>query len=244
MLITPIAVLWASYYTCNFVRDVNPRLSKCEWNLFCDNHVIITYWLKSVRKFTFLKHHSFFWKHAVTVNLKKFSSNTIFRWYTFRKLWLFNYFSGRPNKVKERFWNVSDWALCGWYMTWKCCWYLLKILVSLSSVSTLYHAGQSTQDTIAIIPWLICVLFICIESDLFKSSDYYVLFFPFEKSFKYYEKLFQFHHYMFLKKILLLNKPKTKCVIRKRNLYFLTSWKIVKFYLQKFVISIWSQTLF
>ena len=43
-----------------------------------NNYVNITDWLKKrVRKFTFLK-HSFFWKHTVFVNLKKFSSNDIF----------------------------------------------------------------------------------------------------------------------------------------------------------------------
>ena len=49
-----------------------------------------------------------FWKHTVPVNLKKFSSNTISRLYTWGKFYMvkLNYFSGRPNKVKERFWNI------------------------------------------------------------------------------------------------------------------------------------------
>ena len=44
------------------------------------------------------------WKRTVTVNPKKFSSNTIFRWYTFGKFYIakFNYLSERPNKVKNR----------------------------------------------------------------------------------------------------------------------------------------------
>ena len=38
----------------------------------------------------------FFWKRTVKVNLNKFSSNTIFRWYTLRKFHIikFNYLSG------------------------------------------------------------------------------------------------------------------------------------------------------
>ena len=73
---------------------------------------------KRMRKFTFLK-YSFFWKHTVTVNLKKIFSNTNFRWYTFSKLYIlkFIYFSGRPNKLKEMFWNIFVWPLCWWY--WK-----------------------------------------------------------------------------------------------------------------------------
>ena len=83
-------------------------------NVFRDNQVIIIYWLiKSIRKFTFLR-YSFVWKHTATISLKKFSSNTIFSWYNFGRFYIvkFNYFSGRPNKVKEMFWNIFDWPLC------------------------------------------------------------------------------------------------------------------------------------
>ena len=47
----------------------------------------------------------FFGKRTVTVSLKKFTSITIFRWYTFGKFDVvkFSYFSGRPNKMKEMF---------------------------------------------------------------------------------------------------------------------------------------------
>ena len=57
-----------------------------------------------MRKFRFLK-YLFFRKITVTVNLEKLSSNTIFGWYTFGRFHIakFNYFNGRPNKVKERF---------------------------------------------------------------------------------------------------------------------------------------------
>ena len=61
----------------------------------------------------------FFWKcrFFFTATLKNFSSNTIFRWYTFGKFYIvkLNYFSGRPNKGRERFWNLSNWPLCWWY---------------------------------------------------------------------------------------------------------------------------------
>ena len=57
---------------------------------------------KTIRKFTFLN-YSFFWKRTAIVNLKKFSSNTVFRLYTFREFYIvkFIYFSGKPNKVKQ-----------------------------------------------------------------------------------------------------------------------------------------------
>ena len=37
-------------------------------------------------------------------------------WYTFGKFYIakFNYFSGRPYKVKEMFWNIFYWPLCWW----------------------------------------------------------------------------------------------------------------------------------
>ena len=65
-----------------------------------------------IRKFTLLK-YSLLKMYCWTFNLKKFSLNTIFRWYTFGTFCIvkFNYFSGRPNKVKEKFWNIFDWTL-------------------------------------------------------------------------------------------------------------------------------------
>ena len=48
------------------------------------------------------------WTHTVPVNHKKLSSNTIFRLYTSEKFYMvkFLYFSRRPNKGKEMFWNI------------------------------------------------------------------------------------------------------------------------------------------
>ena len=64
---------------------------------------------------------------------------------------------------------------------------------------------------------------------LFKSWYCYVLFLPFKKFSKYYEK------YSWLQNSMLTN-IRNKCVLRKINLYFLTLWKMAKLFLQKFVI--------
>ena len=44
-------------------------------------------------------------EYCYTANLEKFSSNTIFRWYTLATFYIvkFNYFSERPNKGKRKF---------------------------------------------------------------------------------------------------------------------------------------------
>ena len=64
-------------------------------------------WKKIIRKFTFLN-YSFFWKRAVTLNLKNFSWSTIFRWCTFGKFFIveFNYLSGRLRKGKRSFGKI------------------------------------------------------------------------------------------------------------------------------------------
>ena len=64
---------------------------------------------------------------------------------------------------------------------------------------------------------------------LFKSCYCYVLFLPFKKFSKYYEKYSWFQNSM-------LTNIRNKCVLRKINLYFLTLWKMAKLFLQKFVI--------
>ena len=109
-----LVVLWASYNICNIIRDVKLWFLRCgcKVNLFCDNQVLITHWWKKDKKFTFSK-NSFSWKCTVTVNLKKFSSNTTFRWYTFGKFFIvkFNYSSGRLIRWKRYFWSIFDWPL-------------------------------------------------------------------------------------------------------------------------------------
>ena len=74
---------------------------------------------KRMRKCTFFEVLIFFWKRTATVNRKKLSSNTIFRLKNFGKFYTVkvNYFSERPNKVKERCWHIFDWPPCCWY--WK-----------------------------------------------------------------------------------------------------------------------------
>ena len=64
---------------------------------------------------------------------------------------------------------------------------------------------------------------------LFQRNHCYILFLLFKKFFKYYETIF-------LIRTSLLTNKRNKCIIGKINLYFLTSQKMVKFFLQKFVI--------
>ena len=72
---------------------------------------------------------------------------------------------------------------------------------------------------------------------LFKSYYCYVLFLPFEKSFKYYEKCIYFYLCIFFKKNYFFNKYKKQmCYKENKSLVFLTSLKIAKFFLQRFVI--------
>ena len=134
--LVPLVVLWASYYTCNIIRDVNPWFWKCGWkvNLFCDNHVIITYRPKkryensrfwSTHCFlVFVLFFVFFGKRTIRVNLSKFSPNTIFRIYFVGIFHIvkFNDFNGRLNKVNKRCWNIFDWPLCWWYRKSKYHW--------------------------------------------------------------------------------------------------------------------------
>ena len=86
--IPPVGLLRLQYY-----QRCEPMILKFGWkvNLFCKKHVFITYWPeKRIRKFIFLR-YSFFWKCTVTVNLKKFSLNIIFREYTFGKFYIANF---------------------------------------------------------------------------------------------------------------------------------------------------------
>ena len=99
MPIPSLVPLWASYYTCNIIRVENLWFSKCvrKVNLFCDSHIVITYWLKKIKKTAFLK-YLFLWERTVTVSGKKLSSNIVFRRNSFGKFYIvkLNCFSGRP----------------------------------------------------------------------------------------------------------------------------------------------------
>ena len=72
-----------------YYQRCKPMVLKIWWKvkLFSDYHVIITNWLKRVRKFTLLRHF-FFW---------------IFRWCSFGKFYMviFNYFTARPERRKS-----------------------------------------------------------------------------------------------------------------------------------------------
>ena len=118
---------------------------------------------KSIIKFTFLK-CSFFRKRTVTANLKKFCSNTIFRWFAFRKFYIvkFNYFCGRHNKVKEKFWNIFNRPLCWWYWKQKRLWKLLKTSC-ISLIHTVRDGSVYTGSYVFnVLVHIIYVLFICI----------------------------------------------------------------------------------
>ena len=82
---------------------------------------------RKVKKFK-LSRPSLFWRHTVTVNLKKFSSTNIFKLYTCGKFYMFKFndFSGRPRKVKARFQKFFYWPLCEWFWKYKYCWYIIK----------------------------------------------------------------------------------------------------------------------
>ena len=138
--ISAIVVLWACYHSCNIMREVNPWFWKI--NMFSDNHVIITYLLKIARK-SLLKHSFFVLKLSVTVNLKKCSSNTIFSWYTFRKLYMvwFNCFSGRP-----RSWKSEKEVLKYFWLTTMRVIYEIKILlVRIKKYLYQFHSFYTMQ---------------------------------------------------------------------------------------------------
>ena len=84
ILVPPLMVLWASYYThLQYYQRCEPMIfrMRVKSSFFSENYAIITYWLKEGWKIQIFE-ALFFWKRTVTANLKKFSLNTIFRWYT------------------------------------------------------------------------------------------------------------------------------------------------------------------
>ena len=103
----------------------------------CDNHVIITYYLKK-KDINHVFKIIILWKLTVTVNLNKFYSSNIFRRYTFGEFYTarFNYFRGRPNKVNERFWNIFHLPYAGDIGNENIAGKYKKIIVSVSP--TLY----------------------------------------------------------------------------------------------------------
>ena len=69
--------------------------------------------------------------------------------------------------------------------------------------------------------------------DLFKSCYCYVLFLPNLSNIK---NIFNSISIYYWKKVSLLTHMRNKCIMREINLYFLTLWKMAKFFLQKFVV--------
>ena len=102
----------------------------------------------------------FFGKRTVTV-LMKFSSNTIFRWYTFGKFYIvkFNYFRWRHSNVNQRFFNILDWPLSWWYWKWQYRLQVLKIsCISVPVPGESVHPGWYIYNSFV---HIIYVLFIC-----------------------------------------------------------------------------------
>ena len=71
---------------------------------------------------------------------------------------------------------------------------------------------------------------------MFKSYYCYVLFLPFKNLSNFMKSFFNSISIYSWNKILLLTKIRSKCFIRKKNLYFLKLSKMAKFFLQMFVI--------
>ena len=66
---------------------------------------------------------------------------------------------------------------------------------------------------------------------LFESYYCYVLFLPFKKSLRHYEKYFQFHLYIFLKKNFLVNNYKKQMCYKEKISLLLKAWKMAVFFL-------------
>ena len=116
MSIAPTVVLSASYYTSNIIREVNPSFWKV--NLFSGNHVIITYLLKRVSKFTFFNFEAFlFFENILLLSISRsflqtpFLDNILSGNSTWSKPIIL--VKGQDERVKERFRNNFDWPLCG-----------------------------------------------------------------------------------------------------------------------------------
>ena len=163
--------------------------------MFSNNHVIKTCWLKWVRNFTSLK-HSVFWKDTVTFNLKKFCSNSTFRWYTFGRFYIkkFDYFSGKPKRWKRGFeilltdhyvgkkWNKN---IAGTYQ---------KLLASVSP--TLYYVSQFRQLVISIMFYMY-YLSTC-NRGICKSYDCYDMILLWKNDQIFPSRHFQYNHRLFL----------------------------------------------
>ena len=132
----------------------------------------------------------------------------------------FNYFSGWPDELNERFWNILNWPLCEWQ------WKKNKLLVSNEntciSVTHPILSVQSTQDAISIIPWFIWYMYYlpaCI------CNYCYVFNFAIKKILQILWEKFNSISIYSWKNIFLSTNIKKWCL-----------WKMAKFFLHKFVI--------
>ena len=132
----------------------------------------------------------------------------------------FNYFSGWPDELNERFWNILNWPLCEWQ------WKKNKLLVSNEntciSVTHPILSVQFTQDTISIIPWFIWYMYYlpaCI------CNYCYVFNFAIKKILQILWEKFNSISIYSWKNISLSTNIKKWCL-----------WKMAKFFLHKFVI--------
>ena len=116
---------------------------------------------------------------------------------------------------------------------------LVHIKKMLASVSqTLCYESHFTQGAIYIIPWFTCLIQCLIYIHMTDTCLKLILLcfiFTIRKTYQMLWKIFLIPS-LFMKKTCLLTNMRNKFVIRKKNIYFLTSWKMAKFFLQKIVI--------
>ena len=156
-----IVVLWASYYRYTVIRDVNPWFQKYRWRVnLFCNNVIITSWLKRRIRKFTFAKYSFFFSFFFSLWERTVTINLKIFSSNTILIW---YTFGKFYIVTFNYFRGS----------------ILKIKTSLLSIKEfLYH-----------LPVLGSYLSAC-NRGLFKCYYCYVLFLPFKKSCKYYEKYF------------------------------------------------------
>ena len=83
---------------------------------------------------------------------------------------------------------------------------------------------------------IIYALFICMKQRLFKSCYCYVYFCHLKNLSNIMKNIVNYISIYSWEKVSLLTHMRNKCAMREINLYFLTLWKLTKFFLQKFII--------
>ena len=149
----------------------------------------------------------------------------------------FNYYSGRPNKVKERFWNTF------WLTTMLVIKEIKKSQVSIKNLLYQCHPPYTRQVSSHSVLYLqfldlynICIIYLHVIEACLKITIVMFYFCHSKNPSNIMKNIFNSISIYSLKKISLLTNIANKCIIRKINLYFLTLWKMAKFFLQKSVI--------